>query len=59
MFIYFFKILFLLFSIFVLIKTIFYGIYEINTEQNKIGGISVICFCVVVLIFSNVVIFFK
>ncbi len=59
MFIYFFKILFLLFSIFVLIKTIFYGIYEINTEQNKIGGISVIFFCVVVIIFSNVVIFLK
>ncbi len=59
MFIYFFKILFLLFSIFVLIKTIFYGIYEINTEQNKIGGISVICFCTIVLIFSNIVIFLK
>lgn len=44
-------------TIFVLIKTIFYGIYEINTEKNKTGGIAVICFSILVTIFSNIIIF--
>lgn len=48
---------FIVVSIFILIKTIFYGIYEINSENNKSGGIAVICFSVLVVIFSNIIVF--
>lgn len=50
---------FIVVSIFILIKTIFYGIYEINSENNKSGGIAVICFSVLVVIFSNIIVFFR
>lgn len=51
--------LFLIFSVFILLKSIFYALYEINTQDNKSGGIAVICFTVVVLIFANIVVFLK
>lgn len=51
--------LFLIFSVFVLLKSIFYALYEINTQDNKSGGIAVICFTVVILIFANIVVFLK
>lgn len=50
---------FIVVSIFILIKTIFYGIYEINSENNKSGGIAIICFSVLVVIFSNIIVFFR
>ena len=46
-------------SLFILIKTIFYGVYEINSENNKSGGIAVICFSVLVVIFANIIVFFR
>lgn len=51
--------IFIIFTIFILIKTIFYGMYEINTENNKSGGIAVICFSVLVILFTNVIVFFR
>lgn len=51
----FYHFLFLIFSIFVLLKSIFYALYEIKTQDNKSGGIAVIVFSVIVLIFANVV----
>ena len=48
---------FIVVSIFILIKTIFYGIYEINSENNKSGGIAVICFSVLVVIFLTLLFF--
>lgn len=54
-FIYHFTFLFV--SVFVFIKTIFYGIYEIQNEHNKSGGIVVIVFSFLVIIFSNVMMF--
>lgn len=45
---------FSLFSIYVLLKTIYYGIYEIKQENNKSGGIVVITFSTLVIIFSNI-----
>ena len=51
--------LFLIFSVFILLKSIFYALYEINTQDNKSGGIAVIYFTVVVLIFANIVVFLK
>ena len=50
---------FVVVSCFILIKTIFYGLYEIKTQNNKSGGIAVICFSVVVIVFANTVVFFR
>lgn len=55
----FYHFLFLMFSIFVLLKSIFYALYEIKTENNKPGGVTLICFYIIVIIFANVVVFFK
>lgn len=55
----FYHFLFFVFSIFVLLKSIFYALYEIKTQDNKSGGIAVICFTIVVLIFTNIVVFLK
>ena len=55
----FYHFLFLVFSIFVLLKSVFYALYEIKSQDNKSGGIAVICFTIVVLIFTNIVVFLK
>lgn len=41
-------------SIYILIKKISYGIYEIKEKENKTGGITVIVFSTLVVIFANV-----
>ena len=41
--------------VFVLMKTISYGLYEIKTQNNKSGGIAVICFSIIVVIFANII----
>ena len=51
--------IFIAITIFILIKTIFYGIYEINTENNKSGGIAIICFSVLVVVVANIIVFFR
>ena len=51
-------LLFIFISLYVLIKTIYYGIYEIKENDNKTGGIVVISFSVIVFIFFNIVILF-
>ena len=55
----FYHFLFLIFSIFVLLKSVFYALYEIKTQDNKSGGVAVIVFTVIVLVFANVVVFLK
>ena len=35
------------------------SIYEINTENNKSGGIAVICFSVLVIVFANIIVFMR
>lgn len=47
-------VLFLLFSIYVLIDSIVYSIYEIKNEKNTFGGISVVAFSVFCIIFGNI-----
>lgn len=54
-----FYVVFIITTVFILVKTIFYGLYEINTENNKSGGIAVICFSVLVVIFANIVLFMR
>lgn len=56
---YFFNFLFFIFSIFVLLKSVFYALYEIKSQDNKSGGVAVIVFSVVVLVLANVVVFLK
>lgn len=56
---YFFNFLFFIFSIFVLLKSVFYALYEINSQDNKSGGIAVIVFSVIVLVLANIVVFLK
>lgn len=50
---------FVIVTIFVLIKTISYGLYEIKTQNNKSGGIAVICFSIIVVIFTNIISFLR
>ena len=50
------RILFLIFAIYVLINTISYGISEIKKENNKFGGICVITFVIFTVLFTNIVI---
>lgn len=55
----FYHFLFLIFSVFVLLKSVFYALYEIKTQENKSGGVAVIVFTIIVLVFANVVVFLK
>lgn len=50
---------FIVVSLFILIKTIFYGLYEFNTQSNKSGGIAVICFSILVIVFANIIVFLR
>ena len=47
---------FLIISIYILLKVIGYSLYEINTLKNKSGGIVIITFSIIVVIFSNVMV---
>lgn len=49
-------VLFLIFTIYVLIESISYGIFEIKKEENKFGGSCVIAFGVFCVIFGNIVV---
>ena len=49
-------VLFLIFTIYVLIKSISYGLYEIKQEENKFGGKLVIAFSVFSVVFSNIIV---
>lgn len=53
------KLLVLILSIIIFIKTTSYGIYELNENNNKIGGITVICIASLSLILPNVVIYIR
>ena len=48
-------LLIILFTVYVFIKSLSYGLYEIKSQNNKYGGISVIVFsfivCICILIF--------
>ena len=55
----FFNFLFIIFNIYVLLKTIFYDLYEIKTQENKSGGIAIIVFSIIILTFATLFIFLK
>lgn len=52
----FYHILFLAFTIYVLIYSVSYGIYEIKQEKNSFGGYFVIAFTFLSVIFSNIMV---
>lgn len=52
-------IIFVIITLFILLKTIFYGLYEINSQNNKNGGISVICFSILAVVFTNIISFLR
>ena len=47
-------LIFLLISIFILLKAIGYAIYEIKELNNKVGGITIISFSILVILFANI-----
>lgn len=51
--------IFIIVTIFILIRTIFYGLYEVNTENNKYGGIAIICVSIFIFLFTNIIVFFR
>ena len=53
------NLFFLLVTLYIMIKSIFYGIYEINNNSNKSGGVTVIIVSILVVIFSNIMMFIK
>ena len=50
-------ILFVIVIIFIFLKVVSYGLYEIKQENNKFGGITVIVFSLFVSILSIVSLF--
>lgn len=53
------KILILILSIIIFIKTTSYGLYELKENNNKNGGITVITIALLSLILPNVVVYFR
>ena len=45
-------VLFVVVNIFIFIKVLAYGLYEIRQENNKFGGITVIVFSLLVAVLS-------
>ncbi len=49
-------LIFFLTSLYVLFKVIGFAIYEIKEMNNKVSGIAIISFSILVVIFANVMI---
>lgn len=50
------KIIVALLSLFVFLKTLYYGIYEFKQNNNKISGISIMVIAVVCLIIPSILV---
>ena len=53
------NIIFLIITLSILGNTISYGIYEYKQEKNHFGGIFVIVFSIISILFSNIIIWIK
>lgn len=53
---FFYHVVFLIFTIYVLIRSVAYGLYETNEQENKFGGRLVIFFTIFSVIFSNIIV---
>lgn len=52
-------LIFMVISIFILLKAIGYALYEIKELNNKAGGITIISFSVLVVIFANIMMWIR
>ena len=52
----FYHILFLVFTIYVLVYSISYGLYEIKQEKNTFGGGLMVAFTIFSVVFSNIMV---
>lgn len=50
------NIIFLLFTVFIFIRTISYALYEIKEENNSFGGISLIVLTFFSIIFADIMV---
>ena len=50
------KIIMALLSLFVFLKTLYYGIYEFKQNGNKVAGVSIILLSIVCLIVPNILV---
>lgn len=53
---FFYHVVFLIFTIYVLIRSVAYSLYEINEQENKFGGRLVILFTIFSVVFSNILV---
>jgi len=53
------RIVIIILSLFICIKTISYGIYEFKENNNHFGGIFVIVFAIISSILPNIAVFIK
>jgi hypothetical protein len=53
------RIVIVILSIFIVLKTFSYGIYEIKNNENKSGGIAVICVSLLSAILCDVIVYLR
>jgi hypothetical protein len=53
------KFIIILLTIYIFLKTIYYGIYEYKDNNNKLAGIFIIIFSFVSLILPNIMIYIR
>lgn len=53
------KILLFILTIFTFIKTISYGVFELKTNKNKPGAITIICLALGSCILVNIMLYLK
>ena len=46
-------------TLYILINSIFYGVYIYKTDNNKYGGIAIITLSTFTFVFCNVMIYFR
>ena len=53
------QILFLFITLYIFLGAVAYAIYEIQTLKNKTGGITVTVISTLIVVFVNIIMFFK
>ena len=53
------QVLFFIISILIFLKTISYGIYEFKNNQNRFGGILIFIISIIMVIFSNIMVYLR
>lgn len=53
------RTLYIIFSIYLLVRSISYSMYEYKNEENKYGSICFLLLVIFTIIFSNIYVFFN